>query len=82
MTVVAQVRNDNVVARLCMVGKIRRQVVKRYNVCDTFGRLRIQSIVHIIEIHLCEVLNVEKAEVEWTSIENRASEIRLPVDFP
>src|SRR5580698_1356591 len=77
VAIMAQIRDDEVVARLCMISEIRCQIVERHDVCDTFRRLRIQVVVYVIEIHLREVLNVEVAEVERTVVVDRTSKIRL-----
>src|ERR1700752_2798285 len=82
MAVVAHIRDDDVVARLRMIGQISRQIVIRHNVGDTFRRLRVQPVIYIVKIHLREVFNVKKGKIEWADIEYRAAKIGLRINLP
>jgi len=58
VAIVAQVGRNEVVSRRGVIREIGCQLVVRPDVLDTIGRLRVQSVVDIVEIHKSEVLDI------------------------
>ena len=82
MSVMADIGDNDVVLRRGVVGQIGRQLIKRLDVRNTFGRLWVQPVVDIIEVHLGEVFNVKDAKIERAVVIHGAPKVGLRVNLP
>jgi hypothetical protein len=65
-----------------MVGQISRQLVICPDVRYTFGRLRIQPIIDVIEIYKREMFNIKKGEIKRADVEHGTTKVGLRVSLP
>ena len=82
MSVMTYVRRNEVVSRGRMIGQIGRQLVICPHMRDTFGGLRIQAGVDVVEKWKGEMLDIQEREIKRTYVEYGASEVGFRISFP